>query len=138
MKYTALALVLLLLVGCSGHQAPSDPSTGGVHLSVRADPRQGFAPLHVTFHVNLTGVAENDQNFYCLREEWDFGDGAVSSEAPNCEPFSADTKIAREFFADHVFNNTGIYAVRFKLGDHKASPVSINVLENRTGAGPGK
>jgi hypothetical protein len=85
----------------------------------------------------LEGAADNDQSFYCLREEWEFGDGAVSAETPHCEPFGADTKISREFFADHVYRNTGVYAVRFKLGDRfKASPISINVLENRKGAGP--
>lgn len=140
MKYTALALALLLLVGCSGHQAASSlPGTGGVHLNLKANPRQGFAPLMVTLHVVLEGVDEHDQRFYCLKEEWDFGDGAVSAEAPDCAPFAADTKIAGEFFADHVFKNTGVYSVRFKLGDHyKSAPLSINVLENRTGAESGK
>lgn len=128
--------MLFTLVGCSSHQATSsDPSTGSVHLRLKADPRQGFAPLHVTFHVMLEGVAENDQNFYCLKEEWDFGDGAVSAEQPNCEPYGPETKVNHEFFADHLFYNTGVYSVRFKLGDRYKSPaVSINVLENRSGA----
>src|SRR5580765_2003559 len=130
MKYTILGFgMFLLLAGCSSHQAASDQSTHGAHLNVKADPRQGFAPLRVTFHVLLEGVADNDENFYCMKEEWEFGDGAISTEKPNCDPFTPESKVTKEFFVEHQFYKTGNYSARFKLGDHlKSIPINISVL----------
>src|SRR5947208_15316305 len=91
---------LIILVGvlgaCSGqqqafHETTMQPSRTSLSLrqaigsrnpalDLSAYPRQGLAPLRVTFHAVLQGVAESDSNFKCLYQEWDFGDGRVSGE----------------------------------------------------------
>ena len=121
MRKNLLILALLLLsMSCSSRpasQESTDRSTGGLKLNLNASPRQGFAPLHVSFQADLTGAGIDDRKYYCLQEEWDFGDGAKSTEQPNCETFGPDTKIKTEFFVDHIFEKEGSYNVRLVLGE---------------------
>jgi hypothetical protein len=141
-KLLALFL-LLLIVACSSHTAPqtkettnalsSPPPHSGASLQIHADPRQGFAPLRVTFHAVLSGISDSDANFHCLKEEWDFGDGAISSQTPNCEPLVAGGKIEMEFITDHLYDNDGNYTIGFTLGDKnkiRSNKVTVTVLEN--------
>lgn len=128
-------LVLLACLACSSHQqtdvADAASEESHPHLKIEAQPRQGFAPLIVSFVVTLDGVGDNDEKFYCMKEEWDFGDGAVTADKPNCPPYSADTKVTKEFTIDHTYNDEGTFTARFRLGDHlKSAPISLNVLEN--------
>ncbi len=140
MKLIVVFIVLVSLLSCGGHTAPqSTPSAPGrPDLTLSASPRQGFTPLRVNFRVVLEGVAENDQEWHCLSEEWDYGDGSISSQKPNCEEFTSDSKITTEFFSDHLFDTPGGYTVTFTLGDRKlrSNAVGVRVLESvRT---PGK
>ena len=90
--------------------------------------------MRVSFHALLTGIDEHDQQYYCMKEEWDFGDGAVSSESNQCPPFSFDTKITTEFFVEHLYNNVGNYTIYFTLGDHRirSNNTTVNVVASRT------
>lgn len=94
-------------------------------------------PMRVSLNVDLQGVSENDKEYYCLPEEWDFGDGAVSAEQPNCEEFvDGKTKVNTHFFAEHVFEEDGNYTIRFTLGDPvkiRSNQVGIVVLEREMG-----
>ena len=140
MKLAFVFITLVWVLGCGGHTGPqATPSVpGNPDLILSAQPRQGFSPLRVTFRVVLEGVADNSEEWHCLKEEWDFGDGSVSSQKPNCEQFTPDSKITTEFFSDHVFETPGGYTVGFTLGDKKlrSNKVGVRVLESvRT---PGK
>ena len=104
-------------------------------MTITASPRQGFEPLRVTFRGVLETPDANDKDLYCLQEEWDFGDGAKSTEKPNCDPHSSDTKIKTEFFTEHVYEKFGNYSVRLSLGDEKvrSRQIAIVILERNTG-----
>lgn len=136
-----MLLLLLFIAGCSGRSAPQDSSAAssdGARLTINAAPRQGFTPLRVTFRGELEGIAANDEEYYCLQEIWDFGDGAKSSEKPNCDPYSAESKVKTEFFMDHVYEKAGRYTVRLMLGEEdnekiKSRQTSVAVLERTTG-----
>jgi len=86
-------------------------------MVLEAFPRQGFAPLSVTLHATLNGVAQNDPNFTCLYQEWEFGDGGISGEKLNCPTSQATSRVDTEFVTEHVFTKSGTYLIRFKLGD---------------------
>src|SRR6266516_3247790 len=107
-------ILAVLFSGCSSHQSAMEKqkseqaTTGPVKLQITADLRQGFAPVSVSFKAELVGVSETDPAYYCLQEEWDFGDGSVSSDKPNCEPYAAGSKVTHEFFVEHVYQNEGI------------------------------
>jgi PKD repeat protein len=105
-------------------------------LVLTAYPRQGFRPLRISFNATLENVSETDAEYYCLQEEWDFGDGAVSSEKPHCEPFGSDSRVSVTFFSEHIFDDPGNYTIRFKLGDPqkiRSNNLSILVLDRETG-----
>lgn len=127
----------MLFLGCSSHTSPdASAPAAGPRLTVQASPRQGFAPLRVIFHATLSGVQENDPEYYCLKEEWDFGDGAVSAEERNCLPHTPETRITTEFFAEHVYEAKGEYVAKIRLGDGKIGyrSVTVNVIEDRPGS----
>ena len=136
--------LLLLCLGCSGRPASQqetpDRTSGDLKLILNAAPRQGFAPLRVSFQGNLSGAAINDRKYYCLQEEWDFGDGAKSTEKPNCDPFGPETKTKTEFFVDHVFEKEGNYTIKLALGEEgkdqiHSRQVSVLVLERSLNPG---
>jgi len=142
-KKRILLMLILLMAACSGHPA-KEQSSGGpaskseIKFEVIAVPRQGFTPLHVSFSAKLEGVNPNDAKYYCLRENWDFGDDAKSSEKPNCDPYGPDSKVKTEFFTDHTYNKEGNYTIRLSLGEEgkeviRSRPVSIRVLERNLG-----
>jgi PKD domain len=125
--------ILMALLGCSSHQNQAGSESKSPRLVVNAQPRQGLSPHHASLSATLTGVGENDSEWYCLKEEWDFGDGSVSGEQPQCEPFTPETKIITTFFADHTYEDAGNYKVRFNLGDGKlrSNSVVVVVLESQ-------
>jgi len=112
----------------------SSSSGKGPKLTLRADPRQGFTPLRPTFHAQLINVDDTDSKYHCLKEEWDFGDGAVSSQKADCEPLAAGAKIETDFITDHEYQNPGTYTVSFTLGEKdnkiRSSKVTVTALQN--------
>jgi PKD repeat protein len=137
-KKSRFVLLVFLLLGCSSHPAKEESSGGqdksSVKFELSAAPRQGFAPLHVSFKGTLEGVDPNDEKYYCLRENWDFGDGAASSEKPNCDPYGPDTKIKTQFFGDHTYSREGNYTIRLTLGEEgkeviRSRQISLRILE---------
>ena len=133
----SLLLFIILLVGCSSHQPQTEQSSGeGPRLKLSAFPRQGFAPMRVSLNASLEGVSKTDAEHYCLQEEWEFGDGAVSSEQPDCAPIGEDgNEVKIEFFAEHVYSEAGNYTIWFTLGDKKlkSNQIAVVVLESDIG-----
>jgi PKD repeat protein len=142
MRKFLIPLFLVLMAGCSSHQDPMQTNTSEkanpAKLTLTSHRRQGFTPLSVSFSAKLTGVNSNDKDYYCLKQEWDYGDGAVSSEEPNCEPFTETTKIEQDFVGQHTYGDPGNYTVRFTLGDKKvrSNQVGIVVLEGNPSTSP--
>jgi PKD domain len=128
-----VSMIVFNCMGYHGWTESNKPKKKNPKLVLSAQPRQGLAPHHVSISAKLEGVAENDPEWYCLKQEWDFGDGAVSAEEPNCDPYTPETKITTEFFADHTFEDPGHYPIRFKLGDEKlwSNTAVVVVIEGR-------
>jgi hypothetical protein len=139
-RILSVLLLITIISGCSARTDPQGSSAAAPNqptLTITASPRQGFTPLRVTLRGQLTGVDANSQEYYCLQEIWDFGDGAKSSEKPNCDPYSTDSKVKKEFFIDHVYEKEGRYTVRFFLGEEdnetiRSRQVGVVVLERVT------
>ena len=133
-------LLFIFIAGCSARSDPqgsSAASSDQPNLIITAAPRQGFTPLRITFRGELQGVDSNDEKYYCLQEIWDFGDGAKSSEKPNCDPYSPDSNVKTEFFKEHVYEKEGRYTVRFFLGEEdnetiRSRQIGVVILERTT------
>jgi PKD domain len=130
-KILFFILICLLLIGPASHQIQSENSKKP-KLTLTAYPRQGFGPMRVSINGKLENVSKKDKEFYCLQEEWEFGDGAVSSEQANCEDFGDSTEVKLQFFAEHIYEEAGSYTIWLTLGDKKirSNQIAVVVLES--------
>jgi hypothetical protein len=64
----------------------------------------------------VRGGADDYQDFYCPSVEWDWGDGTISENTQDCEPYEAGkSTIRRRFSAEHTYRQSGQYKVFFRL-----------------------
>ena len=104
----------------SGDRKPS--------LSLRLNPPIGFSPLRVHAAVEVRGGANDFQDFYCAAVEWDWGDGTVSENSTDCDPYEAGkSEIRRRYSADHTFRQADGYRVSFRLKQKSRVVASTNV-----------
>jgi hypothetical protein len=84
-------------------------------ISLKAQPVIAMAPARVVLTAELTGGANDYEEFYCTAVEWEWGDGTKSESAADCAPYEAGkSEIKRRFTVEHVFR-TGNYRVMFHL-----------------------
>ena len=99
-------------------------------LSLRVTPPVGFAPLRTRLVVDVRGGDDDYADFYCPTVEWDWGDGTVSANSEDCDPYEAGkSAIRRRFSTEHTFRQAGAYRVAFRLKqkDRVVGNSSVNV-----------
>jgi hypothetical protein len=85
-------------------------------LSLKLTPPIGFSPLRVHAVAELKGGPNDYADFYCPSVEWDWGDGTVSENSEDCNPYEGGkSEIRRRFTADHTFRQSDGYRVSFRL-----------------------
>jgi hypothetical protein len=66
--------------------------------------------------VDVRGGSDDYEEFYCPTIEWDWGDGTVSGNAEDCDPYqSGKSTIKRRYSIEHVFRQPGTFQVFFRL-----------------------
>lgn len=114
MRGLALALAIGSL-GFSGlAEAGSVGSAKKPRLDLRASPRTAFTPASVLVVAELKGGSDH-QDYYCPGLEWDWGDGNLSAQEGDCEPFQEGATVERRFVARHAYSSAGSYRVRLTL-----------------------
>jgi hypothetical protein len=87
-------------------------------VTLRANPVIAMAPARVVFTAELTGGANDFEDFYCSAVEWEWGDGTKSESSSDCAPYEpGKSEIKRRFTVEHVFR-AGAYRVMFHLKRH--------------------
>jgi len=108
-------------------------------LSLRVTPPMGFTPLRVRAAAEVRDGSDDYADFYCATVEWDWGDGTISENTGDCNPYEAGkSTIQRRFSADHIYREGGAYRIVFRL-KQKSKQVG-NATTNvtvRSGAGEG-
>jgi hypothetical protein len=128
---TALFVVLasvIASVGASSAQRGGDDRKPS--LSLKANPPVGFSPLRVRLVVDLKNGANDFQDYYCPGVQWDWGDGTVSENSEDCDPYQAGkSEIRRRYSVEHMFRTAGTYQVFFRLKqrDRVIAAISANV-----------
>ncbi len=136
-----LALILLNgivtpLSGADDQEENKKPS-----LSLKATPPIAFSPARVRVVAEFRGGADDYQQYYCPTIEWDWGDGTISENTEDCDPYEAGkSTIRRRFSAEHTYRMSGNFKVVFKLKRKTktvaATSVSVQVrpgLREQTG-----
>ncbi len=115
----ALSLLAVLVVALATGDAAGAQRGGDdkkPSLSLRATPPVGFSPLRVRLVVDVRGGADDFEDFYCPAVEWDWGDGTVSGNSEDCDPYQAGkSTIRRRYTIEHVFRQPGTFQVFFRL-----------------------
>ena len=108
-----VTLASVLCVGLAGSAFSQDNRP---ELTLRARPNAAFAPAEIVFTGRLRGGDDNNEQFYCLSAEWDWGDETTSESIFDCDPYEASTsEIRRRFSRRHSYRIGGRYEVRLTL-----------------------
>lgn len=87
-------------------------------VSLRAQPVIAMAPARIVLTAELTGGANDYEDFYCADVQWEWGDGTTSESSSDCAPYEpGKSEIKRRFTVEHVFR-AGVYRVMFHLKRH--------------------
>ena len=87
-------------------------------VSLKANPMIGMSPARVVLTAELTGGANDFEEFYCAAVEWEWGDGTKSESSTDCAPYEpGKSEIKRRYTVEHVFR-VGNYRVMFHLKRH--------------------
>ena len=111
--FAVLAVAVLSGSTWSAQRAGDDKKPS---LSLRATPPVGFSPLRVRIVVDVRGGSDDYADFYGPGIEWDWGDGTVSENSEDCDPYQAGkSTIKRRYSTEHVFRQPGTFQVFFRL-----------------------
>jgi hypothetical protein len=96
-------------------------------FSLKAQPNVGIAPARIVLTAELTGGANDFQEYYCPTVLWDWADGTESESTFDCEPYVAGkSEIKRRYTIQHVFR-AGAHKVWVRLKRNDKLLASANV-----------
>jgi hypothetical protein len=88
-------------------------------VSLKAQPMIAISPARVVLTAELSGGANDYEEYYCPAVVWAWGDGTESENATDCAPYEAGkSEIKRRFTVEHVFRRAAMYRVTFRLKRH--------------------
>jgi hypothetical protein len=99
-------------------------------LALRAQPAIAIAPARVVLTAELTGGADDFEEYYCPTVRWEWGDLSSSESSLDCAPYEAGkTQIKRRYTVEHKFDRAGAYKVfvRLKHGTKEVAATSAMV-----------
>ncbi len=73
------------------------------------------SPVSVRVSAELEGTFEDPEEYYCLEQEWEWGDETESLREPDCDPWEEGTQVTRNFSATHTFRYPGSYTILLRL-----------------------
>src|SRR4249920_2068462 len=129
MKAAALLLAIAFVAATADKTKPS--------ITVKASPTVAFSPARVVVTADIKGGPNDSEEFYCPSVEWDWGDGTISDQTSDCEPYEAGkSEIRRHFTADKIFNTSGDFRVEFRMKrKDKTIAAGSTMVKIRPGAG---
>ena len=132
-----IAAYMLSAVAAAQKPAPSKDKEQDKHPSLKltARPPIGMSPARVVLTADVNGGPNDSEDYYCPTIEWDWGDGTMSENSSDCDPYEAGkSSIQRHFSGDHTYNQAGQFKVTFKLKQKtkQVGAVSTNVKASGT------
>lgn len=119
MMQTTHTLAALLLLALSVQEEPSRDGPKLVIDGPRVQALNVGAAMkgmgkRFQFTARLEGELEDPEEFYCLDEIWEWGDGTESVHETDCDPYEEGAEVKREFRGSHGYTY-GRYAVSLRL-----------------------
>lgn len=105
-------------------------------LTLKATPGTGMVPVRVSATAEFKGGDDDFQDYYCPAIEWNWGDGAVSQSANDCEPYQPGvSQIRRRFTESHVYKRSGSFRIVFRLKNRDRVLTSQTTVVRLLGGG---
>jgi hypothetical protein len=98
-------------------------------LTLKAQPTVAIGPARIFLQAELSGGANDFEDYYCPTVSWDWGDGTESESTSDCEPYQpGKTEIKRRFTVEHVFR-AGSHQIVFRLkrNDKVLTSASVSI-----------
>lgn len=116
MKRLLLALLTAAVSSAVVIAMGADKADKRPSLSVKVSPAIAFSPARIVVTADLKGGANDAEEYYCPTIEWEWGDGTISNQSIDCDPYEAGkSEIKRRFVADRIFQSSGDYRISLKL-----------------------
>lgn len=105
-------------------------------LTLRAQPAVAVSPVRVALTAELTGGANDFEEYDCAAVEWEWGDDTRSESNTDCEPYEeGKSEIKRRFVVQHVFERAGAYKIYIRLKRrNKPVATATTTIQVRPGA----
>lgn len=118
----ARPLILLVICLAMAGLPQARQGKGRPSIVLRANPAVSFAPARIVVTAELTGGANDYQDFYCAQVVWTWDDDTTSESQDDCDPYEAGkSEIRRRYTSEHKFELPGQYDVRLTLRQGKKS-----------------
>jgi hypothetical protein len=116
--FVALALSVAATASLLAQAGETKKEAKRPSLSVKATPGTGMVPVRIMVAAELKGGDDDFQEYYCPTIEWNWGDGTISEETKDCEPYeSGKSIIRRRYTVTHNYKRSGAYRIAFRLKD---------------------
>jgi hypothetical protein len=133
---TTAALALLAAAPAAVDQKDSKSPEGRPKVSVKAQPQVAVAPARIVLTAELTGGANDFEEYYCPTIEWEWGDDTRSESTLDCDPYElGKSEIRRRFTVEHMFRRSGYYKVYFRM-KRAGKPVGAGSVNITVRPGP--
>jgi hypothetical protein len=120
----ATLVVASLSAAALAQQKPAREPDPRPRIALRAQPPVGIAPARVVLTAELSGGANDFEEYYCPTVVWEWGDDTTSESTLDCDPYEAGkSEIKRRFIVEHTFRRSGSFKVYFRL-KRKDKPVA--------------
>jgi hypothetical protein len=123
---TCVATSVVLTATVAGAQKDDKPDKNAKEpdprpkVSLKAQPVIAMSPARVVLTAELTGGANDFQDFYCPAVEWDWGDDTRSEKSDDCAPYEpGKSEIKRRFTVEHTYRRAGNYRISFRMKRHE-------------------
>jgi hypothetical protein len=122
-------VVATAVLSAAQKDRPKDQEQKRPKMTLRAQPQVAVAPARITLTVELTGGADDFQEYYCPSIEWDWGDDTHSESTFDCEPYEpGKSQIKRRYTIQHQFPRAGSYRIYFHLKQRDKILGSANAM----------
>jgi len=89
---------------------------GKPKAALRVNPALIFVPQRIVATAELTGGADDFQDYYCPKIEWIWDDTTTSESTEDCAAYEPGASIIRRrYTADHTYKDPGNYDVVFRM-----------------------
>jgi hypothetical protein len=127
-KLTAFPAICLLFLS-AGYVASAGEDVelklkGPRSVFMRPTGMYSWAPVNVRVRAELEGTPENTEEYYCLEEEWEWGDETESTYEPDCDPYEEGAELKRIYSATHTFRYPGTYTIWLRLKNNRDTVIA--------------